>query len=70
MSTEPWGETVGQPGVDDVPGPYGDCWHRACPACGVPAQSKCQFETEQAGRRIVRPRHAPCIARTKAPMEV
>lgn len=62
--TEPWEETIGHP--DEVPGPYFDCWERACPACKAAPLEKCRYSSDRGGERVVRLRHAPCLARVRS----
>lgn len=70
MTTEPYGEIVGQPQDLDRLDPYSETGaiDVPCPGCGAVSGERCTFEAEvyEPGLGLVtrsRPRHLPCIVR-------
>ncbi|AVO21691.1 hypothetical protein I5I01_gp86 [Mycobacterium phage MooMoo] len=58
-------------GSRELPASYDQCGHRVCPTCHAQPGEVCTFKvqtpTPSGVQMVTRPRHLPCITRTKTP---
>lgn len=60
-------------GGRSLPASYDTCKHRPCPDCGADPDEACTFDVQvpspSGPTTVRRPRHAPCVARTRSRKE-